>query len=193
MRSKRELITIFSNNEATVTVKCIHNTRARTLFLSKGINSFCNCHIADGCVLYFNTYESGKESLVEIPGSKPDKRFFMLYTANGTGGGQSVGSLQDICIGTVLSNGGGKLLKEKIPGVVTRHVAAKGSCLLPYCINTRLSICTERCKIQNNICSLITSRPYPFIYFRALNEYGMGRRNIEIACVHTHVDGRMHP
>ncbi len=107
MRSKRELITIFSNNETTVTVKCIHNTRARTLFLSKGINSFCNCHIADGCVLYFSTYESGKESLVEIPGSKPDKRFFMLYTANGTGGSQSVGSLQDICIGTVLSNGGG--------------------------------------------------------------------------------------
>jgi hypothetical protein len=113
---KKELITIFSNNETTVTVKCIHNTRAGTLYLSKGINRLCNCHIAEGCVLYFNTYESDKESLVEIPGSSRDKRFFMLYTTNKTGGGQSVGSLQDICIGTVLSNGGEKLLIEKIQG-----------------------------------------------------------------------------
>jgi hypothetical protein len=86
MRSKKELIMIFSNNEATVTVKCIHNTRARTLYLSKGINRLCNCHIAEGCVLYFHTYESDKDSLVEIPGSSPEERFFMLYTTDRTGG-----------------------------------------------------------------------------------------------------------
>ncbi len=33
-------------------------------------------------MLYFQTYESDKESLVEIPGTSRDKRFFMLYTAN---------------------------------------------------------------------------------------------------------------
>jgi hypothetical protein len=108
----------------------------------------------------------------------------MLYTANKTGGGQSVGSLQDICIGTVLSNGGEKLLGEKIPGVVTRHVSAKGSCLLPYCINTRLTICTERCNVKDNICSLITSRPYPFIYLRAFNEYGMGKEYRNSLCAY---------
>ncbi len=125
MRSKKELITIFSNNETTITVWCIHNTRAVatpfTLYLSKGINRLCNCHIAEGCVLYFKTYKSDKESLVEIPGSSRDKRLFMLYTTNRAVGGQSVG----FTAGTVLSNGREKLLIEKIPRVVTKHVAAR--------------------------------------------------------------------
>jgi hypothetical protein len=188
MRLQNELITILSNGETKLTVRCIHNVKYRTLHINKGINKFCNCHIAKGCVLYLETNKSHKENLVELKRSCEAIRIFMLYTASSKEGGQSVGSLQDICIGTLLSNEGEILLKEKIPKIVTHHVPVKARCLLPYCINTTLTICTDKCKIKNNICGLIIKRPYPFIYFRALNDYEMGRRTYQrIACVHTHI------
>jgi hypothetical protein len=67
------------------------------------------CGSGEGCVLYFRTYESNKESLVELGGNSLTKRFFMLYTVYKEGAGQSVGSLRIVFI----TDRSGSTIKKK--------------------------------------------------------------------------------
>jgi hypothetical protein len=97
-----------------VYIRCLHNSRHRTLFLNSGLNTFCLCHVGENCNLELGTDTRAREVLVEIKEGNLGRQVFLLYEGNKDQSYTEVGSLQNMAITAIFKNKGESLLKTNV-------------------------------------------------------------------------------